>query len=577
MNNQQVLQLQKLLNRSGYRDQKGNKLTEDGLLGSKTTYALQTMLHNNGYTGKDGKVITTDGIWGPNTEAAYSKYITRVATNPLALIINRNSEPAVTGSTNKTATDATKNQHQQLQTSLPYPAQQHNAQTVINIENLRAEKDTRTWQSLLNSAGYRDQNGQLLAEDGIWGTNTEYAWQQYQKDKRNQSYAQKTTITRQELDEKIQQTKLEAALKADTEAQKTFATQKQTYNMQSVLNALGFTGLDGQPLRENGVLDLNTLVAWDRLRHSGNTMGNANSPIMQTLNEQRNKSVEQNNISLGLASGAMAANSIKQTLNVQKELNRLGYTDYYGNPLEETGIMNNYTRFALNQKKVVSYIEENADIAYFNNNKAWADLNGLQGIGFDANGDIVYGNPEHKDLAKLIQLMIEYEKPGANQQLIERQIEKIKATHPDYDVVGKEKTLEYYQIIDITDRLNEIMKDAEKQYAIYYYAPDAMKYLTFLLLVAPNMKYDLKSKDEFLAHSLYIYDGEIVDRDVLGNIVYGYLGRVMGINELPLYTVPGLEQIYKNTSDPNWGYSYYDDPRDQARIMQGVDIYDLWH
>ena len=121
------------------------------------------------------------------------------------------------------------------------------------------------------------------------------------------------------------------------------------------------------------------------------------------------------------------------------------------------------------------------------------------------------------------------------------------------------------------------MKDAEKQYAIYYYAPDAMKYLTFLLLVAPNMKYDLKSKDEFLAHSLYIYDGEIVDRDVLGNIVYGYLGRVMGINELPLYTVPGLEQIYKNTSDPNWGYSYYDDPRDQARIMQGVDIYDLWH
>ena len=213
--------------------------------------------------------------------------------------------------------------------------------------------------------------------------------------------------------------------------------------MQSVLNALGFTGLDGQPLRENGVLDLNTLVAWDRLRHSGNTMGNANSPIMQTLNEQRNKSVEQNNISLGLASGAMAANSIKQTLNVQKELNRLGYTDYYGNPLEETGIMNNYTRFALNQKKVVSYIEENADIAYFNNNKAWADLNGLQGIGFDANGDIVYGNPEHKDLAKLIQLMIEYEKPGANQQLIERQIEKIKAAHPDYDVVGKEKTLEY--------------------------------------------------------------------------------------------------------------------------------------
>ena len=38
-----------------------------------------------------------------------------------------------------------------------------------------------------------------------------------------------------------------------------------------------------------------------------------------------------------------------------------------------------------------------------------------------------------------------------------------------------------------------------------------------------------------------------------------------------------LEQLYKNTSDPNWGYSYYDDPRDQARIMQGVDIYDLWH
>ena len=222
-------------------------------------------------------------------------------------------------------------------------------------------------------------------------------------------------------------------------------------------------------------------------------------------------------------------------------------------------------------------MDNNVDIQYFNDHKVWADLDGIQGIGFDENENIVYGNPEHADLAKLIKLMIEYEKPGSNHRLLDRQIQKIKESHPDYHVVGKEKPLEYYRIIDVTKQINDIMIDAEKKYADYYYLSNTVKYLKYLTLVGPKMKYDLKEKDEFLKHSLYIYDGEIVDRDVLGNIVYGYLGKVMGIAEIPMYAVPGIEQIVKGTSDISWYHSYFDDPRDQVRIKQGADIYDYWH
>ena len=577
MNNQQIRLLQIKLNQTGYRDQEGNKLAEDGMLGNKTTYALQQMLKNNGYTGQDGNVLATDGIWGPNTQAAYNKYIVSSVVNPIAFAVNGNIRVPANNTVSSTSGKASA--YQQQKPSFSNTTNDYSQQTTSGqaAPTSRAGKDTRTWQSLLNSAGYRGKDGKKLIEDGIWGSNTEYAWQQYQNDKRNQSLAHKTTLTRQELDAQKQQRKLEAVLRADAEAQKTFATQQQTYDMQSVLNALGFSGLDGQPLRENGVVDLDTLVAWDKLRHSGNTMGNANSPIMQTIKQQEREIPEPNNMAIGLTSGTAASTSIVHILNIQKELNELGFRDYEGKPLKETGIMNSNTLFALNQKKVVDYIEENADISYFNNGKVWADLNSLQGIGITDDGTIIMGKQLDPLNEEMLRLKLEYMKPNSDKTKILKRINEIKSQRSDLNTVRYEEPLEYYRIVDITDRLNEIMKDAEEKYSYLADDQSIFKYLTFMFLVAPHMKYDLKRKEEFLAHSLYIYDGEIIDRDVLGNIVYGYLGRVMGISELPLYSVPGLEQVFDGTYDPNWGYSYFDDPRDQVRIMQGVNIYDSWH
>lgn len=72
-------------------------------------------------------------------------------------------------------------------------------------------------------------------------------------------------------------------MKADPRAKEAFSSPEKTLNAQKVMNLLGFTGPDGKKLPENGVLDLNTLVAYDKLIHNGSFFGTAGSPISQAL------------------------------------------------------------------------------------------------------------------------------------------------------------------------------------------------------------------------------------------------------------------------------------------------------
>lgn len=47
--------------------------------------------------------------------------------------------------------------------------------------------------------------------------------------------------------------------------------------------------------------------------------------------------------------------------------------------------------------------------------------------------------------------------------------------------------------------------------------------------------WDLKQLPEWNNSSLYIFNGELVDRDAPGNIMYGYMGRTYGIPDTILY------------------------------------------
>ena len=87
---------------------------------------------------------------------------------------------------------------------------------------------------------------------------------------------------------------------------------------------------------------------------------------------------------------------------------------------------------------------------------------------------------------------------------------------------------------------------------------------------------DLKNQPMW-QNSAYIFDGEIVSQDALGNINYGYFGTYCNFPQSVLMAAAGFAQLIAGTHD--WAYwtTFLDDPRDSYRIIQGIDIYEQWH
>ncbi|MDR3564790.1 MAG: polymorphic toxin type 44 domain-containing protein [Negativicutes bacterium] len=140
-------------------------------------------------------------------------------------------------------------------------------------------------------------------------------------------------------------------------------------------------------------------------------------------------------------------------------------------------------------------------------------------------------------------------------------------------------------IPEATDRLNQVMTDAEGRYK----EEKDVNYFTrldhFKNLLKSNAEYDLKTKPGW-KQPQYVINGEVVDNDVPGNINYGYLGKVFGFPEPVLTKAAGLYQILtdlkngRNLEDIARQFnldSFGDDPRDTARIRQGIKIYEQSH
>ena len=140
----------------------------------------------------------------------------------------------------------------------------------------------------------------------------------------------------------------------------------------------------------------------------------------------------------------------------------------------------------------------------------------------------------------------------------------------------------YTEIPDVTERLREIMRTAEKEMNDYTYylgmmadATDDSSVMYFRRMVTDHGPYDIKYWPEFLSHSLFVFDGEIVSRDALGNILYGYLGKTQNFSDLSLRAFAGLNQMRKASLGEiiSSFRSFGDDERDQERILQGIRIY----
>jgi len=220
-----------------------------------------------------------------------------------------------------------------------------------------------------------------------------------------------------------------------------------------------------------------------------------------------------------------------------------------------------------------------------------ADLSTLEGMGFLPDGRIIIGD-SNPDTEYFYSLMILKEQYHAIQRNVKINMNRKKEHLNDiynqaYDIIRNkypelseqnvhERTMnnwlnipsDYYTIHDVTDRLNNFMKSYELSvnWQIVQDIP-ILKIKDFFFEVMTYGPLDLKTNPDW-QNSLFIYNREIVDRDALANIAYGYLGTFLGISESMLYKGADIEQIFesffKNTKD---------DPRDKPRIKQGIDMF----
>lgn len=126
---------------------------------------------------------------------------------------------------------------------------------------------------------------------------------------------------------------------------------------------------------------------------------------------------------------------------------------------------------------------------------------------------------------------------------------------------------------DVTDRINEYMRNAASNYADMHDRYWAENLEDFYQLVRNRGEMDLKNQPEW-QNSAFIYDGEVVSQDALGNINYGFFGRYCNFPDVVLIAAGGVAQFLAGHSKIEHLYVFLDDPRDTYRIMQGIEIYE---
>jgi len=135
---------------------------------------------------------------------------------------------------------------------------------------------------------------------------------------------------------------------------------------------------------------------------------------------------------------------------------------------------------------------------------------------------------------------------------------------------------------DITTEFNDLMKYVgEKHFWRRFKAitksGDITRHIEFAWMVRPGGIYDLKSKKEWQGKEHFIYEGRVIWYDDPGNILYGYLGKAMGFEDHELLIAAGAVQILTCSSKLEYVSSFFDDPRDQMGIAEGIVKFKMVH
>ena len=163
--------------------------------------------------------------------------------------------------------------------------------------------------------------------------------------------------------------------------------------------------------------------------------------------------------------------------------------------------------------------------------------NDINGIGMLSDGTILFGiNATHEDVYALI-LISQMTFSGESSERILDFVDRYIDSRDGNTVIKQGKLLDYYtNFQDITKPLTALMIRNEYMYTTYYSGSELQSlanipfaWITKLSEFKNNVQnkgiWDLKQKDDWQQSSLYYFDGELVDSDAPGNIMYGYMGK----------------------------------------------------
>ena len=214
----------------------------------------------------------------------------------------------------------------------------------------------------------------------------------------------------------------------------------------------------------------------------------------------------------------------------------------------------------------------------------------INGIGLTKNGEIFAGNNvKESDIELLIKIATMTANGVSNKDILSIVNAYVKKMKKD-TVIKENKLLDYYTSFDdITKDLLAYMLREEYMNTMYYTNDGKihsigesellwMGYLEeFYNSVKNGAKWDLKQKSKWQQSSLYYFDGELVDSDAPGNIMYGYMGKAYGIPDSVLHAGAGYAQISAGTSSWKWFATLGDDPMDSNNIDRGISFYNKLH
>ena len=243
-------------------------------------------------------------------------------------------------------------------------------------------------------------------------------------------------------------------------------------------------------------------------------------------------------------------------------------------------------KLTFKEKQLVDHIHEdqyiNADEAEnMNNTEHWYNKDTLQGIGITANGEIIAGKNVSAADRALLQLKFLYDQDSIKNEYKKMLLHKmltIKKANPDSKIKITD-SLERFSIPDVTEDMHNHLFSYEYMYGENNKYGWLLMLPTFYDQVRNGSGVDLKNQKQYQDHEVFLYDGEYVSRDALGNIFYGYLGKCYDIPDEVLFRGAGFAQVasgFDNTK-LEWKDYYFDDPRDVERIQQGIDFYNRVH